>query len=102
MAHVGQLPTFQRLITTHNNEGKAILSDAVDETAVWDGNVEGGKAAFCLGYSTSTTPVNLNDDHDIQKYKEYLVKPPGLVEKQGSVLRFVVRIGFAFFNSVSC
>lgn len=90
MAHIGALPNFQRLITGHNSEGKAILQ--VDEPAPWDGNIEGGTAAFSLGYTTSTTPVNMNGDEDIQKYREYLVKPPGLVEKGGSVLRFVVRI----------
>ena len=61
-----------------------------DEAAPWDGKVEGGKAAFSLGYTTSSTPVNMNDEDDVKKYREYLVKPPGLVEKGGSVLRFVV------------
>ncbi|KAI4750927.1 hypothetical protein E4T44_14899 [Aureobasidium sp. EXF-8845] len=31
----------------------------------------------------------MNDDKDMAQYKEYLVKPPGLVNKSGSVLRFV-------------
>lgn len=88
MAHIGALPNFQRIITGHNSEGKAVI--AQDDPAPWDGSVEGGKAAFSLGYTTSTIPVNMNGDEDIQKYKEYLVKPPGLVEKGGSVLRFVV------------
>lgn len=82
------LPNFQRLITGHNAEGKAILIK--DEPAPWDNNVEGGNAAFSLGYTTSSIPVNMNGDEDLEKYKEYLVKPPGLVEKGGSVLRFVV------------
>lgn len=88
MSQAEPLPNFQRIITGHNSDGKAII--AIDEPAPWDRNVEGGKAAFSLGYTTSSTPVNLNQDEDIQKYKEYLVKPPGLVEKGGSVLRFVV------------
>lgn len=91
MAHIGKLPPYQRFITGHNDEGKAIFSNEVDTTGPWDGNVEGGRAAFSLAYTTSTTPADMNGDKDIEKYKEYLASPPGLVEKQGSVLRFVVR-----------
>lgn len=90
MAHIGKLPEYQRFITGHNDDGKAIFSNEVDSTGPWDGNVEGGKAAFSLAYTTSTTPVDMTEGKDIESYKEYLVSPPGLVEKQGSVLRFVV------------
>lgn len=87
MAHQGALPNFQRIITGHNSKGQSIV--AADEPAPWQA-VLGGTVGFSLGYTTSTTPVNLNKDEDIKKYREYLVKPPGLVESQGSVLRFVV------------
>ncbi|KAL1305024.1 hypothetical protein AAFC00_003924 [Neodothiora populina] len=81
------LPNFQRLITGHSKDGKSIL--VADEQAPWDDNVEGGNAAFSLAYTTSSTPVDMNADNDLSKYRDYLVKPPGLVEKGGSVLRFV-------------
>jgi hypothetical protein len=89
MAHKGELPGYQRLITTHNDDGKAVFAE-VDEAGPWDGSINGGTVGFSLGYTTSTTPVDLNDDKDMAQYKEYLVKPPGLVNKSGSVLRFVV------------
>ena len=79
MAHKGELPSYQRLITGHN-----------EETGPWDGSINGGTVGFSLGYTTSTTPVDMTNDKDIAQYKEYLVSPPGLVNKQGSVLRFVV------------
>ncbi|KAF1352587.1 hypothetical protein BDV97DRAFT_312434 [Delphinella strobiligena] len=86
MAHQGALPNYQRIITGHDSKGLSIV--AADEPAPWEA-VLGGTIGFSLGYTTSTTPVNLNENEDIKKYREYLVKPPGLVESQGSVLRFV-------------
>ncbi|KAI5239662.1 hypothetical protein E4T43_06574 [Aureobasidium subglaciale] len=87
MAHKGELPKYQRLITGHNDGGKAIFVE-IEETAPWT-TVQGGSVGFSLGYTTSTTPVDMTDDKDIASYKEHLVTPPGLVNKQGSVLRFV-------------
>lgn len=89
MAHKGELPPYQRLITAHNEDGKAVFAK-IDETGPWDGSINGGTVGFSLGYTTSTTPVDMTDDKDIAQYKEYLVSPPGLVNKQGSVLRLVV------------
>ena len=88
MAHKGELPQYQRLITAHNDEGKAVFAK-VDETGPWNG-VMNDTVGFSLGYTTSTTPADMTDDKDIAQYKEHLVTPPGLVNKQGSVLRFVV------------
>ncbi|KAG9549831.1 hypothetical protein KCU86_g16833, partial [Aureobasidium melanogenum] len=88
MAHKGELPPYQRLITAHNEDGKAVFAK-IDETGPWDGSINGGTVGFSLGYTTSTTPVDMTDDKDIAQYKEYLVSPPGLVNKQGSVLRLV-------------
>ncbi|TIA76304.1 hypothetical protein D6C83_00110 [Aureobasidium pullulans] len=87
MAHKGELPQYQRLITAHNDEGKAVFAK-VDETGPWNG-VMNDTVGFSLGYTTSTTPADMTDDKDIAQYKEHLVTPPGLVNKQGSVLRFV-------------
>jgi hypothetical protein len=91
MAHKGELPQYQRLITAHNEDGKAVFAK-IDETGPWDGSINGGTVGFSLGYTTSTTPVDMNDDKDMAQYKEYLVSPPGLVNKSGSVLRFVVSV----------
>jgi hypothetical protein len=89
MAHKGELPPYQRFITAHNEDGKAVFAK-IDENGPWDGSINGGTVGFSLGYTTSTTPVDMTDDKDIAQYKEYLASPPGLVNKQGSVLRLVV------------
>jgi len=90
MAHVGALPGLQRIVTTHNSEGKAIIDKNIDTNAPFDGAPQGGKAAFMLGYTTTQFPVNMNDDKDINTYKDFLAKPPGLVSGNGTVLRVVV------------
>ena len=40
-------------------------------------------------YTTTTFPVKVNNDADINAYKPYLEKNPGLVVHGGSVCRFV-------------
>lgn len=90
MAHVGALPGLQRIVTTHNSEGKAIIDKSIDIDAPFDGAPQGGKAAFMLGYTTTQFPPNLNEDADIKIYKNFLEKPPGLVSGNGTVLRVVV------------
>lgn len=94
MARYTPLPDFQRLITTHSSDGKAVFSSAIDETSKFKG-VDNGNADFCLSYATSSFPVDMNNDADLERYKEYLVSPPGLVDSQGTVLRHVdIKPGF--------
>jgi len=90
MAHIGKLPDVQRIVTTHNEHGQAIIDQSVDSKAPFDGSVENGKAAFSLAYLTTQFPVDLNESKDVETYRQYLASPPGLVQNNGSVLRFVV------------
>jgi len=90
MALVGKLPQLQRIVTTHDSEGKAIVDKSVDTKAPFDGNIEKGNAAFMLGYTTTEFPVNLTDGKDIETYNHFLVNPPGIIQTQGTVLRVVV------------
>jgi len=90
MAHIGKLPGLQRIVTTHNEKGEAIIDKDVDTNAPFDGNIENGRAAFCLGYTTTEFPVDLNNNKDVDTYKQFLVNPPGIVQNRGSVLRVVV------------
>ncbi|KAG9542303.1 hypothetical protein KCU77_g22110, partial [Aureobasidium melanogenum] len=53
MAHKGELPPYQRLITAHNEDGKAVFAK-IDENGPWDGSINGGTVGFSLGYTTST------------------------------------------------
>lgn len=82
-----KLPSLKRYITTHDaNTKKAIFSDTANETLNWD---RIPSASFGLPYVTKGHPVDLNNDADINVYKPFLEKAPGLVTSGGTVLRFV-------------
>ncbi|KAL6243407.1 hypothetical protein RBB50_009399 [Rhinocladiella similis] len=81
------LPAIQRFITDHNAEGKAVFSARQPEKLSWQGIDD--SASFALGYTTSQTPVDLEDGKDITVYEGFLEKRPGIVVPGGTVLRFV-------------
>lgn len=81
------LRTISRFITSHNDEGKAIFSNTVPEPAPFQLLPNG--AAFALGYTSTETPVELNEDKDLKTYQSYLSELPGLTIPGGTVLRFV-------------
>lgn len=87
MAHVGALPKVHRYITSHNEEGKAIFSDALPEESAMKPNDDG--IAFALSYTTKGFPVIMDDDADIKVYEKFLDDAPGLVVSGGTVLRHV-------------
>jgi hypothetical protein len=84
------LRPIQRHITTHNSEGKAILSTALPSEPQWQGIGDAGN--FFLAYTTRTFPVKLNGDasgsgpHDILGYEKDLNDPPGLSINNGMCL----------------
>lgn len=82
------LSPVQRLITTHDANGKAVISSATPETVKMSA-VDGGNAFFGLQYCSDQFPANLNEDKDIATYESYLKTPPGLVISTGSILRTV-------------
>lgn len=84
------LPSFNRIITTNNEKGLAVVDHQIEEESLFDNGIEGGKVGFCLAYTTTGFPVDLNDDLDLKNYQDKLDKKPGLVQKTGSVLRIVV------------
>jgi hypothetical protein len=81
------LPAIQRHITTHNSEGKAILSTALPSEPAWQ--PIGDSVNFFLAYTTRTFPVSLKEPepgavpNDIQNYEKDLNSPPGLSITQG-------------------
>ena len=81
------LPPVQRYITTHNAEGKAVLSAAIPAEPKWQ--PVGDAVNFFLAYTTRTFPVSLKTEgsesvpHDIQNYEKDLDSPPGLSINQG-------------------
>jgi quercetin dioxygenase-like cupin family protein len=105
MAHVGALPKIHRYITGHNDAGKAIFSDAINEgkssaqrklenrilTATAESKMIANEdgLAFALSYTTKGFPVDMDNGKDLEVYSQYLKSPPGLVVSGGTVLRHV-------------
>jgi quercetin dioxygenase-like cupin family protein len=87
MAHTGALPKIHRYITTHNDKGQAIFSNAFDEESKMQPNDDG--IAFALSYTTKGFPVDMTNDADMDVYRQNLSSPPGLVVSGGTVLRHV-------------
>lgn len=77
-----------RIITTHNSEGKAIISEAIPEQPKAQ-VVVNGDAEFYLSYATDQYPVDMNEDKDLKTYQKYAADPPGIVIGTGTVLRHV-------------
>jgi hypothetical protein len=87
MAHVGALPKINRFITTHDDSGKAVFSNAMENESTMKPLPD--NMAFALSYTTEGFPVDLNGDNDIKVYETYLKSPPGLTVSNGTVLRHV-------------
>lgn len=78
----------RRFITSHNDEGKAIVHAA--EEAVWK-PYHGSQMAFSVMYTTSEQPPDLNDNKDVLTHEGLMKKADGigLVNPNGTVLRYV-------------
>jgi quercetin dioxygenase-like cupin family protein len=88
MAHQGKLPKINRFITTHDPEtGKAVFSKDLPDESMMRGLSDG--MGFALSYATTTFPVDTTNGIDMDSYKHYLDKAPGLVVYGGTVLRHV-------------
>ncbi|KAH6981496.1 cupin domain protein [Ilyonectria destructans] len=79
------LPSTRRLITTHDEFGKATLHTADDGT--WK-SLRHGAVSMNLIYTTSQFPVQLNGEADIKAHNEKS-NSVGLVSGGGSVCRIV-------------
>jgi hypothetical protein len=80
------LPHPKRLITSHNDEGKAIIHSS--KTFGWQ-NLDKDRMAFSVIYSTSSFPPDLNRDKDIDTHESLMDKGVGLVNPNGTIIRCV-------------
>ncbi|KAM5349874.1 hypothetical protein ACJ41O_006379 [Fusarium nematophilum] len=78
---------IQRYITTHTKDGKTTFSNALPDDAPFQALPDGAEFALC--YATDQFPVQLRDDGDVTRYKEYTQNLPGITIDTGSVLRVV-------------
>lgn len=93
------LPNPQRLITTTNPNGKAILEPSISPIPIWQ-QIQNKDMSFFLAYTTHQFPASLSHapssnnststtPKDIAAYTNDLASPPGLSISSGTVLRFV-------------
>ncbi|KAK4936274.1 hypothetical protein LTR10_022802 [Elasticomyces elasticus] len=100
-SEVKGLPVFNRHITTHNAEGKAIFqtpdpanpdsltsapAPPISTVPTWT-NYPG--SAFGLGYATQTTSPDLSRNADLDTFYKYLHEHPPVVIPGGVVFRVV-------------
>ena len=89
MALQGKLSHPKRFITTTNDEGQAIIDRESVPADLPFYDVAQDDAAFATCYATDKFPVDIGDSSDINTYKLFLQKPPGLTVSTGTVLRYV-------------
>ncbi|KFA68139.1 hypothetical protein S40285_09078 [Stachybotrys chlorohalonatus IBT 40285] len=88
MALQGLLSHPKRYITTHNEEGRAIIHRSfAPEAPFYELTPKDAEFAQC--YVTQGFPVKLGEEADLDVYRGFLSSPPGLVVAQGTVLRYV-------------
>ena len=75
-----QLPDFRRVVTGHNEDGKAIVQS---DKAFTPQTIPSGDANFALLWTTQNVPANNNDQTD------GALRDAGLTLTQGSVVRVV-------------
>lgn len=83
-----QLRQHKRVITTHDESGKAIFSNAIDEPAPVR-KVMGGEMEFSLMYTTQGFPVQMAGDVDMETYRHYTINAPKITIPGGTVCRTV-------------
>jgi quercetin dioxygenase-like cupin family protein len=81
------LPAINRLITTHDSNGKAVFDNTLSDGMPWQ--TLPNAARFGLGYVTNTIPVDLNESRDVATYNDFLTNKPGIVVPGGTVCRIV-------------
>ncbi|KAL6798858.1 hypothetical protein GGI42DRAFT_61127 [Trichoderma sp. SZMC 28013] len=78
------LPPIRRVITTHDKDGNAVISEEVPQTLQGVG-VSG--TVIYLGYALDQSPGVLNNDQDLKEYKDRLPHNVGISIPHGTVLR---------------
>ncbi|KAK1833044.1 hypothetical protein QBC39DRAFT_425105 [Podospora conica] len=90
MALQGTLSHPNRFVTTHDDQGKAIIDATVPPSLPFY-QLAGGEnsVSFAQCYVTSGFPTSLDANRDVAVYQDYLKSPPGLTVSDGTVLRYV-------------
>ncbi|KAK4075381.1 uncharacterized protein Triagg1_4502 [Trichoderma aggressivum f. europaeum] len=78
------LPPIRRVITTHDNDGNAVISEEIPQTLQ---GVEVPGTVIYLGYALNQSPDVLNNDQDLKEYEDRLPHDVGISIPRGTVLR---------------
>jgi len=81
-----QLPSLNRYITAHDQNGKAVFSTRLSESMP---KQEVNGFPFGLAYTSNEFPAQLSEDADITRYEANVISPPGLAISTGTVCRIV-------------
>lgn len=80
------LPPPQRFISTHTSDGKSVFYTEIPSEIPCQPIRD--DLEFYLAWTTSTFPVDIENDADIRRYRAFLDgTKPGITNKGGSVLR---------------
>lgn len=88
MALQGKLRHPKRFITTHNEQGQAVVDTSIPEDAPFHA-LPDGAASFSQCYVTKGFPTEVSGGADLDVYQHYLSDSPGLTVSDGTVLRCV-------------
>lgn len=83
---ISNLRDVRRYVTTHREDGKAIVRST--EPGAWE-SVLNNELAFNVIYTTSEFPSQMNGDADIKAHEKVAQAGTGLVNAGGSVCRIV-------------
>lgn len=83
---ISNLRNPTRFITSQNLEGRAVIHSKTDYT--WRA-VDDDQTALSIVYSTSSFPVEVENDKDISAHEDLLDEGMGLVNPGGTVIRCV-------------
>ncbi|KKO97743.1 hypothetical protein THAR02_10150 [Trichoderma harzianum] len=78
------LAPIRRVITTHDKDGNAIISEEIPQTL--EGIGVSGTVIY-LGYALNQFPAALNNEQDLKVYKDRLPHNVGMSIPRGTVLR---------------
>jgi len=81
------LPTYKRLVTTHNKDGKAVFASNIPEPIPYV-DAPGG-AQFSLVYSTDSTKPDFTNDKDMKEYENHMPNYPGIFIPGGTTVRYI-------------
>ncbi|KAK0642034.1 hypothetical protein B0T16DRAFT_462054 [Cercophora newfieldiana] len=88
MALYGELSHPKRYITTHSEDGKAIIDGTLPAELPFN-EVPSKSVGLSTCYVTEGFPTVLEDGKDIAVYQKNLINPPGLTVSNGTVIRYV-------------